>query len=88
MIWKFLAKTYEEVPETELKLKITIYFMNFKKNWYFDSELLKTKRNMIAWTLSSGLRTIPRKAQDLGNAIHVQPVGGKEPNKIGLNRDS
>lgn len=31
MIWKFLAKTYEEVPEPELKLKVTIYFMNFKK---------------------------------------------------------
>ena len=28
LIWKFLAKIYEEIPEPVLELIITIYFMN------------------------------------------------------------
>lgn len=43
---------------------------------------------MIALTLSGGVRVTPRKAQGLGNAIHVQLAGRKEPDKTSLNRDS
>ena len=43
---------------------------------------------MIPLTLSGGIRVTPRKAQGLGNAIHVQLAGRKEPEKTGLYRDS
>ena len=43
---------------------------------------------MIPLTLSGGIRVTPRKAQGLGNAIHVQLAGRKEADKTGLYRDS
>lgn len=68
MIWKFLAKIYEEVQEPELKLQITTYFMNFKKNGYYNSELIKMKRNMLALTLFGWVRDTHRTAQGVGKA--------------------
>lgn len=44
MIWKFLAKIYEEVQEPELKLQITTYFMNFKKNWLLQFRAHKNEK--------------------------------------------
>ena len=43
---------------------------------------------MFALTLSGGVRVTLRKALGLGNAMHVQLAGRKEPDKTELNRDS
>lgn len=87
MIRKFLAKTSEEIPEPELKLQTTIYFMNFKKTDISIQSSQKQKEyDCLDSLVDSGPTTGKLRAWTVPG--YVQPPGGKEHTKIGLNSGS
>lgn len=83
MIWKFLAKIYKEIQEPELRVQITIYFMKYQTNkqtnGYFNSELIKTEKNMIALTLVGWFRDTHSSGPGKCQTMYSHPV---ERNKV------
>ena len=67
VIWKFLANTYKDVPESELKLKFTVY--EFQKLGILIQSSLKG----IWWPCLSLVDSKPplQKAQGLGDGTYV-----------------
>lgn len=84
VIWKFLANTYKDVPESELKLKFTVY--EFQKLGILIQSSLKG----IWWPCLSLVDSKPpsKKLRAWAMVPMCGTAGEKEQNKVGLNRDA